>query len=167
MKYRDLNIQTQRDAPNNARTEGFAFLVRAGYLTRENIPTQMGEHALDHLRELSTDPSFLEKLSLPIIGNNKETFFPITSGSMDVAHCLNCKYTERLELAAFAKTLLPKEQELPLEKISTPDCHTIDALANFLNVPKEKTAKALMYTRVADGRFVFVVVRGDMQLSEA
>ena len=48
-----------------------------------------------------------------------------------------------------------------------PDCNTIEALANFLGIPKEKTAKALMYTRASDNKFVFVVVRGDMQLSEA
>jgi prolyl-tRNA synthetase len=56
---------------------------------------------------------------------------------------------------------------LPLEKIPTPDCPTIEALANLLGVPKERTAKALMFTRVADGKFVFIVVRGDTQLSEA
>ena len=167
MKYRDLNIQTQRDAPNNARTEGFSFLVRAGYLTRENIPTQAGEVALNHLRDLSTERSFLTQLLLPTIGNDDEIFFPINSGPVEVAHCMNCKYTERLELARFAKTPLPNEDELPLEKVLTPDCHTIEALATFLNIPKEKTAKALMYTRVSDNRLVFVVVRGDMQLSEA
>jgi prolyl-tRNA synthetase len=53
-----------------------------------------------------------------------------------------------------------------MEKVSTPECHTIEALANFLDIPKEKTAKALMYTRASDGKFVFVAVRGDMQLSE-
>lgn len=74
---------------------------------------------------------------------------------------------ERLELSQFAKPVPPEEAALPLEKVLTPDCHTIEALANYLGVPKEKTAKALMYTRIADGRFVFVVVRGDMQLSEA
>jgi len=167
MKYRDLNLQTQREAPNNARTEGFSFLVRAGYLTRENVPTKLGEHTLDHLRDLSNDASFLSHLSLPTIGNEDETFFPITSGSIEVAHCPACKYTERLELARFAKTPLPKEEELPLEKVLTPDCHTIEALANFLGVPKEKTAKALMYTRLSDNQFIFVIVRGDMQLSEA
>jgi len=167
MKYSDLNIQTQRDTPNNARTEGFAFLVRAGYLTRENTPTQLGEVTLSHLRNLSSGPAFLAQLSLPTIGNNDEIFFSIASGPIEVAHCPNCKYTERLELARFAKTPLPKEAELPLEKVLTPDCHTIEALANFLNIPKEKTAKALMYTRVSDNRFIFVVVRGDMQLSEA
>ncbi|HET7144738.1 MAG TPA: His/Gly/Thr/Pro-type tRNA ligase C-terminal domain-containing protein, partial [Anaerolineales bacterium] len=30
----------------------------------------------------------------------------------------------------------------------------------------EKTAKALMYTRIADNQLIFIVVRGDMQLSE-
>jgi prolyl-tRNA synthetase len=167
MKYRDLNLQTQREAPNTARTEGYSFLGRAGYLTRENTPTQLGEIALKHLRDLSNQPSFLSQFSLPTIGNEDETFFPIPSGSLEVAHCPNCKYTERLEFARLAKTPLPKEDELPLEKVLTPECHTIEALANFLDIPKEKTAKALMYTRVTDHKFIFVVVRGDMQLSEA
>jgi prolyl-tRNA synthetase len=167
MKYRDLNIQTQREAPNNARTEGFSFLVRAGYLTRENHPTPLGEVILNHLRDLSSGSAFLPQLSLTTLGNDDEIFFPINSGPVEVLHCTNCYYTERLELARFAKNPLSKEAELPLEKVLTPDCHTIEALANFLNIPKEKTAKALMYLRLADNRFVFVVVRGDMQLSEA
>ena len=167
MKYRDLNIQTQREAPNNARTAGFAFLVRAGYLTRENVPTQLGEQILGHLRNLSGDPSFLDCLDLPTLGSEHETFFPVDSGSFDLAHCPSCQYTERLELARFAKTPLQEESLLPLEKVLTPDCHTIEALADFLGIPQEKTAKALMYTRSIDNKFVFVVVRGDMQLSEA
>ena len=166
MKYRDLQIQTQRESPNNARTEGFSFLVRAGYLTRENIPTALGKYAIDHLRNLSQDPSFLFRLSLPITGNDRETFFPIASGPTEIIHCPSCKYTERIELARFAKAALPEEEEFPLEKVPTPDCNTIEALAKFLGIPKEKTAKALMYTRLSDKRFVFVVVRGDMQLSE-
>ncbi len=167
MKYRDLNIQTQREAPNNARTQGSAFLVRAGYWTRENVPTQLGKHALNHLRDLSNDPSFLSNLSLPTIGNDNEIFFPVTAGSIEIAHCPSCKYTERLELARFVKTPLPQEDQLPLEKVLTPDCHTIELLANFLGIPKEKTAKALMYTRLNDNQFIFVAVRGDMQLSDA
>jgi prolyl-tRNA synthetase len=127
----------------------------------------VGRHALDHLRELSIDPAFFEKLAVPVIGNDDEIFFPILSGEVEVAHCANCKYTERLELAQFSKKSLPKEDELPLEKVLTPECHTIEALAEFLSIPKQKTAKALMYTRSADHRFIFVVIRGDMQLSEA
>ncbi len=167
MKYRDLQIQTQREAPNNARTEGFSFLVRAGYLTRENTPTQLGETTLNYLRYLSNADSFLSYLSLNTIGNDNEVFFTITSGNIEVAHCPACKYTERLELAQFKKTPFTQEGQLPLEKVLTPDCNTIESLATFLNVPKEQTAKALMYTRISDGKFTFVVVRGDMQASEA
>ncbi|MCK6585398.1 MAG: His/Gly/Thr/Pro-type tRNA ligase C-terminal domain-containing protein [Anaerolineales bacterium] len=59
-----------------------------------------------------------------------------------------------------------KSRIVPL-KISTPDCNTIEALATLLTIPKEKTAKALMYARKSDGKFIFVVIRGDMQMSEA
>lgn len=163
MKYRDLQIRTQRDAPNNARTEGFAFLVRAGYVTRENALTKLGEYAIDHLRGVSEQAL----LTIPSISNDNETFYPIASGDVDVAHCPNCKYTDRLELAWFKKALFQHEEPLPLEKVPTPDCSTIESLAGFLYIQKEQTAKALMYSRVSDGKFIFVVVRGDMQLSEA
>jgi prolyl-tRNA synthetase len=167
MKYTDLKIQTQREFPNNARTQGFGWLVRAGYLTRENELLPLGEQAIARLQKLSAKPEFFSLLAVPTMGNDRETYFPLSTGDVEVAHCQSCKYTERIELAQFKKTPLPREEELPLEKVLTPDCHTIEALANFLNIPKEKTAKALMYTRVADGKFVFVVVRGDMTLSEA
>jgi len=163
MKFHDLQIQTQREAPNNAQTEGFAFLVRAGYLTRENTPTKLGEHAIDHLRALADKP--LQSLST--IGNVNEIFFPIASGDIEVAHCPSCKYTERLELAQFKKPVGAKHAPLPIEKVSTPNCNTIESLADFLGIEKKQTAKALMFTRVSDGKFIFVVIRGDMQLSEA
>jgi prolyl-tRNA synthetase len=127
----------------------------------------LGEQTLSHLRNLAANPSFLSLLSLPTVGNDDEIFFPNISGLVEVARCPGCKYTERLELARFKKIPLPQEEEFPLEKVLTPDCHTIEALANFLGVPKEKTAKALMYTRPNDNQFIFVVVRGDMQLSES
>jgi prolyl-tRNA synthetase len=166
MKYTDLKIQTQREAPNNAVTQGFAFLVRAGYLTRENELLPLGQEAITRLRQLSDDPSFLSLLSTPTVANEQETYFPLSSGDTEIIHCSSCRYTSPLELAAFEKSIQPHEEELPLEKLLTPDCNTIESLANFLNVPKEKTAKALMYTRIADNQFIFVVVRGDMQLSE-
>lgn len=169
MKYTDLSIQTQRDAPNNARTQGFAFLVRAGYLTRDNQPTPLGEHALKHLEKLSNDlgDSFLTNLDIPLIGNEEETFFALETGAFEVVHCSNCGYTARSEFARFAKSVASKEESLPIEKVETPHCNTIEDLANFLEISKEQTAKALLYTRQADGKLVFAVVRGDMQLSEA
>lgn len=162
MKYTDLKIQTQREFPNNARTQGFGWLVRAGYLTRENEVLPLGKQMIERLKT-----SDIGSLGLSILKNEKETYFPLSTGNLEVAHCESCRYVARLELAQLKKNPLSHEDELPLEKVLTPDCHTIEALANFLNVPKEKTAKALMYTCLTDGKLIFIVVRGDMQLSEA
>ncbi|MBI5352357.1 MAG: hypothetical protein HZB50_06930 [Chloroflexi bacterium] len=167
MKYQELHIQTQREFPNNARTQGFGWLVRAGYLTRENEILPLGKQMIERLQNLSADPSFLFHLSLPLLTNEHETFFPISTGSTEIIHCESCKYTERKELAQFKKTPFSHEAILPIEKVETPECHTIESLTGFLNIPKEKTAKALMYTRISHNQFIFVVVRGDMTLSEA
>lgn len=168
MKYRDLHIQTQREFPNNARTEGFGWLVRAGYVTRENELTPLGKYTINHLRNLSKNSSFISHLSsfLPAIGNENETFFPLPTGDIEIIHCPACGYASRRELATFQKTPFSNEAPLQMEKVITPDCPTIESLAAYLNVPKEKTAKAMMFIRVADGKFVFVVIRGDMTLSE-
>ena len=167
MKYQELHLQTQREFPNNARTPGFGWLVRAGYISRENELLPLGRQALSRLQDLSGSPSFLQRLAIPLLQNEHETFFPISTGGLEVIHCGACHYTERRELARFRKSPHSTEGMLPVEKVSTPGCHTIESLAGFLNIPKERTAKALMYTRPADGQFIFVVVRGDMTLSEA
>ncbi len=167
MKYRDLQIQTQREFPSNMRTAGFGWLVRAGYITRENVLLPLGNQALARLRGLADQPSFFSLLGLPVIANRQETFFPIATGSIEVIHCPSCGYTSRRGIAQFRKLPFSREEPLPIEKVLTPDCNSIEALAHYLGVPKEKTAKALMFTRSADGKFIFVVVRGDMQLSEA
>jgi prolyl-tRNA synthetase len=169
MKYRDLHIQTQREFPNNARTEGFGWLVRAGYVTRENGLTPLGQLAIDHLQKLAKDSSFIFHLSslISTLKSAEETYFPLPTGSVALIHCPACGYAAHKELALFEKRALPSEKPLPIEKVLTPDCHTIESLAAYLNVPKEKTAKAMMFIRVADGKFVFVVIRGDMTLSEA
>lgn len=168
MRYLDLQIQTQREAPSNARTEGFAFLVRAGYISREGALTRLGEQATGRLAALSqtAGESFFSRLDLPVLGRSN-VFFVLPSGPVDVVHCPACGYAARQALSTFRKSPLPAEAPLPLEKVLTPDCHTIEALANFLGIPQEKTAKALMFTRDSDGKLIFVVLRGDMTLSES
>ncbi len=165
MKYTDLKIQTQREFPNNMRSQGFGWLVRAGYLTRENELTQLGKHFISHLQNLSNDSSFIFPLS--VLSNENGIYFSLPTGNIEILHCESCKYTEQVELAKFKKTSFSPEESLPIEKVETPECNTIESLASFLNIPKEKTAKALMFTRISDGQFIFVVIRGDMTLSEA
>jgi len=172
MRLSQTDIQTLREAPSNARTQGFAWLVRAGYLTRGSEVTALGERAISRLQERSeagqSPTDLFRELDLPVIETEGgEIFFAISSGKMKVLQCPSCGYANRKELARFTKETPPQDEELPVEKVLTPDCHTIEMLAEFLHIPTSKTAKALLLTRPSDGKLIFVVVRGDMQLSEA
>ena len=169
MRYQDLKIETQRQAPSNARTVGFAFLVRAGYITRDGKPTPLGRQTLSRLQELTKGSlDIFAELGLTVIRSEAgEVFFPISTGEVEILCCPACHYAAPRETARFKKQALPLEPALPIEKVATPDCNTIESLAAFLGLLKEKTANALMFTRPSDGQFICVAVRGDMQLSEA
>jgi len=86
--------------------------------------------------------------------------------------CDACKYTANRQVARSRKSPAAPENLLPLEKVATPDCKTIDALAQLLGVPKSKTAKAVfMVATITEQdhdveKFVFAVVRGDMDVNE-
>jgi prolyl-tRNA synthetase len=86
--------------------------------------------------------------------------------------CDSCGYTANRHIAQFNKPAAEPEDPKPPEKIETPDATTIKALAEFLDIPESKTAKAVFrVATISEGRqdvekFVFVVVRGDMDLNE-
>lgn len=86
--------------------------------------------------------------------------------------CDHCGYSANRQIARFQKPTLAAETVKPLEKVATPNAKTIDDLAAFLNISKDKTAKAVfMVATLPDGeseinRFVFAVVRGDMEVNE-
>lgn len=180
MRFSQLSLQTQRNDPSNARTPGFAFLVRAGYMTRESRLLELAQCVLENVRKHyermagKFDPtpelikSFFLGLGLRVVSSSisDEFYFPIVSGPDEILLCPACGYASRREIADLRKKPVPAEAALPVEKVYTPDCSTIESLAGFLHIPKEKTAKALMYTRLSDGKFVFIILRGDMQLSE-
>ena len=87
--------------------------------------------------------------------------------------CDHCGYSANREVARFQKPMPETGALLPIEKVATPNATTITALAEFLHIPESKTAKAifLMTTITENGKdvekFVFAVVRGDMELNES
>lgn len=86
--------------------------------------------------------------------------------------CDACGYTANRQVARFSKQRASNESPVPLQKVATPNCTTIEALAQLLNVPKSKTAKAVFMVATTTERdhdferFVFAVVRGDMDVNE-
>ncbi len=82
--------------------------------------------------------------------------------------CDACGYTANRQVAAFHKPQPQPEEPRPLERVATPHTSTISDLAAFLGVPESRTAKAVfMMATVGDTeRFVFAVIRGDMEVNE-
>ena len=90
-------------------------------------------------------------------------------GGAEYIRCPQCGYLDSQNFAQRAKSALSKEDVRDLEKVPTPNAHTIEALAAFLNLPKEKTAKAVFMIADMDHdeKLVFAILRGDMDLSES
>ncbi len=94
--------------------------------------------------------------------------------------CETCGYSANRQVARFQKNLNAPELPLPIEKVHTPGCKTIEDLANFLGVPKSKTAKAVFFMATIPQdpkslektsgsemeQFIFAVIRGDLELNE-
>jgi prolyl-tRNA synthetase len=86
--------------------------------------------------------------------------------------CEACGFSANRQVATFRKA--PPEAEAPLaaEKVATPGCKSIEDLANFLGIPKSRTAKAVfLMATIPDGekkdeRLIFAVIRGDMEVNE-
>ena len=109
-------------------------------------------------------------------GTMAHEFMALTEvGEDTLLLCDECGYKANRQVATFVKLEehgSSSEEALPKEEVATPEVDTIAALADFLEIPQSRTAKALFLvaTIEEDGeereQFVFVVVRGDMELNE-
>ncbi len=98
-------------------------------------------------------------------GKESQEFMCLTDAGEDEALiCPGCGYAANAEKAGFQKRRLEPEELLPLEEVSTPGVTAIDDLARFLDVPPWKTLKSVFY--MADGRPVFVAIRGELAVNE-
>lgn len=106
-------------------------------------------------------------------GSKSVEFIYVTPiGEDTLLICEACGHRANRQAAAFRKPVPEPEHPLPIEKKATPDTTTIAALAELLGVHESRTAKAVFQVAtVIEGdeeteRFVFAVVRGDMELSD-
>ena len=98
-------------------------------------------------------------------GHSHEFTVLAPSGESSIAYCENCDYAASDEKAELKIIQAEPEELCPLEKVSTPDCHTIELVKNFLNVPIEKTIKAVAFMDDEE-RLILAFVRGDHEVNE-
>jgi prolyl-tRNA synthetase len=98
-------------------------------------------------------------------GKDSHEFMVITeTGEDEVIYCSSCGYAANAEKAQSAKARGDAGNPLPLEEIATPEAETIEEVAGFVGVPTNQTLKAVFY--FADGEFIFVIIRGDLEVNE-
>jgi prolyl-tRNA synthetase len=177
--YRELplllyQIQTKlRDEP---RPRGGLLRVRE-FIMKDLYSFDANEAGLDesYQKMCQAYKNIYARLGLPALmveadsgaigGKESHEFMVLTEDGEDqVIYCSNCGYAANVEKAQFAKTRINAESPLPLEEIATPETKTIEEVAGFVGVPTSQTLKAVFY--FADGEFIFVVIRGDLEVNE-
>lgn len=107
-------------------------------------------------------------------GTMAHEFMALTEvGEDTLLLCEECGYKANRQVATFKKPEDKGDAEaLPMAEVATPGVDTIAALADFLDIAQSQTAKALFLVATIEEegeekqQFVFVVVRGDMELNE-
>lgn len=104
-------------------------------------------------------------------GSASHEFQALTeNGESTIAFCEKCDYAATDESAVCVDAPASNEEMLPLEKKSTPGTKTIEAVANYLDIPQSRTIKALLYeTYDEEGSvtgYVAAFIRGDRQANE-
>ncbi len=86
-------------------------------------------------------------------------------GEDRMVQCDRCGYAANAAVARFLPPEGVKGEAQPVRKVATPDCETIQAVADYLGVPTSQTLKAVFYVR-DEREFVFVAIRGDLEVNE-
>lgn len=88
------------------------------------------------------------------------------AGEDKIVTCNECNYSANMDVAV----CLPQEPATTnleeLKEVHTPETKTIDALEEFLNIPRTHFAKAVVYYRIDTDETVVVFIRGDKEVNE-
>lgn len=87
------------------------------------------------------------------------------AGENDVFYCTKCGYSANSNHAVSILNEVETDGKFSkAEIIDTPNTHSIEELAAFLNIPSTVICKALIY--VVDGKYVLALIRGDRTVEE-
>jgi prolyl-tRNA synthetase len=177
--YRDLPLllyQIQVKFRDEPRPRGGLIRVRE-FLMKDLYSFDVDEAGLDisyqKMREAYQNifdrcglPTMLVEADSGAIGGKDSREFMVVaeSGEDEIIYCPGCNYAANAEKAVSVKEKIDNGKPLPVEEVATPGAGSIEEVAAFLKVPHNHTLKAVFY--IADGKLVFVVIRGDLEVNE-
>lgn len=87
-------------------------------------------------------------------------------GEDSIAICTECGFSANVDAA---ECILEKKEGVErreLEKVYTPNIHTIEEICEFLHTPLDESCKAVVYQKADSGEYVAVFIRGDLDVNE-
>ncbi|MDP8240775.1 MAG: proline--tRNA ligase [Candidatus Hatepunaea meridiana] len=177
--WRDLpqiwyQIQTKfRDEP---RPRGGVLRMRQ-FIMKDAYSLDRDEEGLDRSYELHSEAYkrifqrcglefFIVGASSGLMGGSKsqEFMFESEAGEDEVARCDNCEYAANMEVASSRIDRVEGSDPCTLTEVATPDQRTVEEVSTFLNIPKDRLVKTLVY--VNPSGLIMALVSGDDELSE-
>ncbi len=170
-----INTKFRDEArPRFGLMRGREFLMKDGYSFHSSEDDLVREFNLMEevykkiYTKLGLDFRVVEADSGAIGGSGSKEFHVLAnSGEDTIVVCDSCSYAANIEAAKReAKKYVFESGDL--KKVETPNCTTIEDLANFLNVKKEQTIKAVIKKAIfKEGtKIVVFFVRGSDELEE-
>ena len=170
-----INTKFRDEArPRFGLMRGREFLMKDGYSfhsSEEDLVREfnlMEETYKKIYTKLGLDFRVVEADSGAIGGSGSKEFHVLASSGEDtIVVCDGCNYAANIEAAKReAKKYEFKESEL--KKVETPNCTTIEDVANFLSVSKEQTIKAVIKKAIFkdESKIVVFFVRGSDELED-
>lgn len=98
-------------------------------------------------------------------GHSHEFTVLAEAGESNIAYCTKCDYAASDEKAELTVIKAPEEAMKDLDKVSTPDAHTIELVAECLSLPLDKTIKAVAFQDDKD-ELILAFVRGDHDVND-
>lgn len=98
-------------------------------------------------------------------GSGSHEFMALAeSGEAEIVYCNECNYAANTEKAELKPIEAEKEVAKKVEKVLTPNCKTINDVCEYLNIPIEKSVKAVAYK--SEKGLILCFVRGDHEVNE-
>lgn len=100
-------------------------------------------------------------------GNISHEFMLLTSvGEDSIVLCDSCDYRANMEAAENISDIARDAESAALEKVYTPNVHTIEDVCNFFGDETKNSCKAVVYQQNVDDKYVVLFIRGDLEVNE-
>ena len=87
-------------------------------------------------------------------------------GEDSIVLCDSCDYRANMEAAENISDLARDAESAALEKVYTPNVHTIEDVCNFFGDETKNSCKAVVYQQNVDDKYVVLFIRGDLEVNE-